>query len=378
MPDFAEPVTGLMVSVPERGRRWPQRLHLRSGRLAQRPVAPTRCWSARPSPRPTTLRSGDRFDAILNGRRQALTLVGTALSPEYIQQMRPGSVFPDPKRFGVMWMGRRALAQAYDMEGAFNDVAPEPATWCRQPGRDRRVDELLKPYGGLGAYARKDQLSHRFLSQELDQLGTLASLFPVMFMARGGLSAQRGDRAAGGHAARADRHPQGLWLQQPGGAAALPASGCLVIVCLGMVAASRWACGWASCWPTSTRSSTTSPICCSACRPDGAGGRSGQPAGGRCGHACLPSGAPPACARRRQCARSRRRAFARSWLEQLGLKRWLSQPTRMILRNLQRRALKSIAVGARHRTGLRHHHHRPVPARYRRLHGQRAVRHGPA
>jgi len=35
---------------------------------------------------------------------------------------------------------------------------------------------------GPGAYARKDQLSHRFLSQELEQLGTLANLFPAMFM----------------------------------------------------------------------------------------------------------------------------------------------------------------------------------------------------
>ena len=32
-------------------------------------------------------------------------------------------MFPDFKRFGVMWMGRRALGQAYDMEGAFNDAS---------------------------------------------------------------------------------------------------------------------------------------------------------------------------------------------------------------------------------------------------------------
>ena len=31
---------------------------------------------------------------------------------EFIQQMRPGSVFPDAKRFGVLWMGRRALARS--------------------------------------------------------------------------------------------------------------------------------------------------------------------------------------------------------------------------------------------------------------------------
>jgi len=45
------------------------------------------------------------------------------VSPEFVSQMRPGSAFPDYKRYGVMWMGRRALGQAYDMHGAFNHLA---------------------------------------------------------------------------------------------------------------------------------------------------------------------------------------------------------------------------------------------------------------
>src|SRR5512133_2705779 len=34
--------------------------------------------------------------------------------------------------------------------------------------------------------------------------------------------------------------------------------------------------------------------------------------------------------------------YRESWVEKLGLKRWLSEPTRMIIRNIQRRALKSL------------------------------------
>lgn len=34
--------------------------------------------------------------------------------------------------------------------------------------------------------------------------------------------------------------------------------------------------------------------------------------------------------------------YRESWVEQLGPKRWLSQPTRMIIRNIQRSALKSM------------------------------------
>ena len=149
MPNFAEPVSALMVSVSDQGRHGLNALHLRTGRLPVAGRADEVVVSASFA-QAHGLQLGDRFHAILNGRRQALTLVGTALSPEFIQQMRPGSVFPDFKRFGVMWMGRRALGQAYDMEGAFNDLA-----MSLQPGTDPqavidRVDALLKPYGGLG------------------------------------------------------------------------------------------------------------------------------------------------------------------------------------------------------------------------------------
>jgi putative ABC transport system permease protein len=181
MPGFGEPVMGLMVSIPASGAGGLNALYLRSGRL---PVedSPGEVVVSTPFAQAHGLQPGDRFGALLNGRRQQMTVVGTALSPEFVQQMRPGSAFPDYKRYGVLWMGRRALGQAYDMHGAFNDLAAS-----LRPGADLRyvidrVDELLAPYGGQGAYARKDQRSHRFLTQELAQLGILASLFPAIFL----------------------------------------------------------------------------------------------------------------------------------------------------------------------------------------------------
>ncbi|HJV28829.1 MAG TPA: FtsX-like permease family protein [Aromatoleum sp.] len=181
MPDFPEPVTALMVSLSDVGQHGLNALHLREGRLPL-PARPDEVVVSTPFAKAHGLHPGDRFDAILKGRRQTLRVVGTALSPEFIQQLRPGSAFPDPKRYGVMWMERRALGQAYELDGAFNDLA-----LSLRPGADEqdvieRVDELINPYGGLGAYARVDQRSHRFLMQELQQLGTLAGLFPTIFM----------------------------------------------------------------------------------------------------------------------------------------------------------------------------------------------------
>lgn len=181
MPNFEEPVTASMVSVSDSGVHGLNALHLQEGRLPI-PGRPDEVVVSTPFAQAHALHLGDRFHAILNGRRQQLTLVGTALSPEFIQQLRPGSAFPDYKRYGVMWMGRRALGQAYDMHGAFNDLALSLRRGADTQYVIDRIDDLLKPYGGLGAYARKDQRSHRFLTQELQQLGTLAGLFPVMFM----------------------------------------------------------------------------------------------------------------------------------------------------------------------------------------------------
>jgi putative ABC transport system permease protein len=94
----------------------------------------------------------------------------------------PGAVFPDFERYGILWIGRRALAAAYNMEGAFNDVSFKLAEDAIAEDVIQRIDRILARYGGLGAYARKDQTSHRFLSEELKGLETMAAVFPVIFL----------------------------------------------------------------------------------------------------------------------------------------------------------------------------------------------------
>lgn len=181
MEGFAEPVAGLMVSAPEPGAPALNALHLSSGRLPD-PARSGEVVVSTPFAKAHGLHLGQAFTAYLNGRRQSLRLVGTALSPEYIEQMRPGAAMPDYKRFGVMWMARRALAEAFDMHGAFNDVAIALAPGADSAGVILSLDRLLARYGGLGAYTRADQRSHRFLTQELDQLGTMATMFPAIFL----------------------------------------------------------------------------------------------------------------------------------------------------------------------------------------------------
>ena len=90
-------------------------------------------------------------------------------------------MFPDHKRYGVFWMAQKPLATAYDMDGAFNDVNMTITPGTHVETLLDQLDNLLKSYGGIGAYARKDQLSNRFLSEELKQQQTIATVFPVIF-----------------------------------------------------------------------------------------------------------------------------------------------------------------------------------------------------
>jgi putative ABC transport system permease protein len=44
------------------------------------------------------------------------------------------------------------------------------------------LDQLLAPYGSLGAYGRSEQMSHRFLSDEIAQQGLMATTIPPVFL----------------------------------------------------------------------------------------------------------------------------------------------------------------------------------------------------
>jgi putative ABC transport system permease protein len=181
IPGFPEPVTGVITSIPDRGEPLLNRLYIKAGRTVEgardNEVVISEAFAAAHHFKP-----GDKLAIIIKGKRKELVIVGTAVSPEYIHQLRPGGVFPDYERYGVMWMARTPLASAYDMEGAFNQVVLSLVRGADVDEVIARVDDLLARYGGVGAVARADQSSHRFLSQEFRTLKSLARIFPAIIM----------------------------------------------------------------------------------------------------------------------------------------------------------------------------------------------------
>jgi putative ABC transport system permease protein len=178
---FPEPVTAKIVSLPEDGEPILNRLFIRKGRLIE-PEKDNEVVVSEAFAEAHGFRLQDSFGAIINGRWKKLSIVGIALSPEFVLQARQGAITPDYKRYAILWMARDVLAVAYDMEGAFNDVALKLSPGINEEDIFIQVDNLLDDYGGLGTYSRKYQISHRFLSEEFRQLQRSSEIFPSIFI----------------------------------------------------------------------------------------------------------------------------------------------------------------------------------------------------
>ncbi len=189
VPDFDEPVAARVVSLPE-SEDGLNLVHVRRGRL------PSAAWAASAEAAGSMpevllneafaaahgLRPGDRIDIVLNGRRQSVRIAGTGLSPEFIYHIAPGSMLPDDERFGVLWMHRRDVAAAFDMEGAVNDLLVRLTPGASEPAVLEAIDAVTDPHGGTGAYARADQSSHRFIANEIEELSGTATVVPGIFL----------------------------------------------------------------------------------------------------------------------------------------------------------------------------------------------------
>ena len=178
---YSDPATAMLVSVGENGNSELNRIYLREGRLVD-PLRDDEAVVSEAFAEAQGLVPGDRLSAIINGRKKELTLVGVALSPEFVNQIKPGSIVPDFKSYAILWMAERPLATAYDMDGAFNSVALTLTPEANAAEVIDRMDAVLARYGGRGAYARADQVSHRYLTEEFRQLESLATVFPTIFL----------------------------------------------------------------------------------------------------------------------------------------------------------------------------------------------------
>jgi putative ABC transport system permease protein len=182
---MSEPAMGRLVSIPPERQPMLNDIFIRRGRYID-PERSNEVLINEGFALAHGLEPGDTLSAVINGRRRRLEIAGIALSPEYLYTIRPGDIVPDDKRYGILWMNRDELAAAFNMSGGFNDIALGLMPGASEKDVISSLDRLLDRYGGLGAIPRSLQLSHWYLNNELNQLQSFGVIIPLIFLSVAG------------------------------------------------------------------------------------------------------------------------------------------------------------------------------------------------
>lgn len=179
VPGLREPAVGRLISVPAEGRPALNDVFLTAGRWIEPGLDEVLLGAT--FARAHRLMPGDHIAALINGRRRELRIAGLGLSAEFVYTIRRGDLIPDDRRFAILWMERRALASAFQMEGGFNDVVLALTRGTAPEAVIPSLDRLLLPYGGVGAIPRRLQISNWTVENELWQLRMAGFVVPAIF-----------------------------------------------------------------------------------------------------------------------------------------------------------------------------------------------------
>lgn len=175
------PVRAQAVSLPEFGEPRLNNIYLAEGRRLD-PRRLDEVILLRGFAKAHGLSPGDSLSATMNGARHTFQIAGIAEAPEFLYSTAPGEIAPDDSRFAVLWINEEALAAAFDLEGAFNEALISLDRGANLSAVTAAVDRLLDPYGGTGAYGLADQLSNRFIEEEISSLRVSSRSVPPIFM----------------------------------------------------------------------------------------------------------------------------------------------------------------------------------------------------
>lgn len=181
LPWMPEPAVGRFISISDKNKTGLNQLFLRQGRLPdenrQDEILVNENFA-----KSHNLKPGDSIIALLNGYREKLKIVGIVLSPEYVYAIRGEDLLPDNRHFGVFWMSRKALSASFGMQDAFNDINIKLAPNVSEQYVMTQLERIFHTYGLTISYTRKDQISDRFVTNEIKQQKIIATYIPPVFL----------------------------------------------------------------------------------------------------------------------------------------------------------------------------------------------------
>lgn len=176
-----EPAVMRMVSIPSGKNSNLNKIFLRKGRF---PIESEESEAVihEGFARAHSIRPGDEIQILVEGHFQKIRIVGIGTSPEYIYAISSVSVLPDDLHYGVLWIPHKTLARLSNRQDSINSISGLLSSGANPAAVLAELDRALKKYGCLGAYLRHDQISHKFLEDELAEQKGTAIITPVIFL----------------------------------------------------------------------------------------------------------------------------------------------------------------------------------------------------
>jgi putative ABC transport system permease protein len=184
LPGREEPISGRAISMPKERRPVLNDILLRSGTWFsgndEKEAILTHAFA-----KENGIVPGNRIRVLLLDEQHDLLVVGTAMSPEFVYLIPPGGALaPDPARFGVLFLPEDFLQKSCDLDGAYNQLvglAHDTSRGALQATLEL-IEDHLDPYGVTNTTPTQDQVSVRFLADELRGLKISATVVPAIFL----------------------------------------------------------------------------------------------------------------------------------------------------------------------------------------------------
>lgn len=182
--DVERPVSGRVISLPDAPRPVINNVVLRSGGYftdrRREEVIVNDAFA-----RAHHIKPGGRLRLILNNGRQELTVVGTAISSEFVYLISPGGIVPDRENYGVFYFKQSYAEEVFGFDGACNQIVGllDPESRKRPEGVLAEIETRLEPFGVETTTPRSRQPSHWFLMNEIEGLKVSVILLPAVFLA---------------------------------------------------------------------------------------------------------------------------------------------------------------------------------------------------
>lgn len=181
VPGLVEPASAELVSIPSEPDHAVNGLHVRRGRHVERGNA-GEVLVSEAFAEANHLALGDRMTATVAGQRVELRFVGVALSPEYVMPTMPNGLSADDHRYAILWMAHDELQSLVDLRGAINEVAVRLMRGADERAVIAAIDRILEPYGGRGAFARDSLPSQSHYEEHVQMITSLAVVMPTIFL----------------------------------------------------------------------------------------------------------------------------------------------------------------------------------------------------